>query len=182
MTAYPLQTIDMNDVDPRFLGVGVQRPYQGGPSSVVWFIRVAAGLPDADGATDGIDRVIDDATGAVLKEMPLTVDPGYQPTRLIFESGKDSRYDFGQGFYPMGEVRAADAPVFADSVGYSSTPVALTAGDYVLRGFVGNQFGGGDIGDLTCDQAITVDEAGSVAYAATFTKNACSWTQVESQF
>ena len=182
LTAYPLFAIDMNNVDPRLLDVGAKPPYAGAVSNPVWYVRVATGTPDADGVLGSTARVVDDASGEVLAEMPLTVAADYRPARLVFESGEGSRSDFGANFYPRGEVNSVGTPIFADYVGLSSTPVALAAGQYVLRGFVGNQNGGGDIGDLTCDLPITVAAGANVAYAATFTKTSCSWAPAVATF
>ena len=183
LTAYPLLAIDMNNVDPRFLNVGAKPPYVGAVSNPAWYVSVATGTADTDGVLTSAARVVDDASGQVLAEMPLTVAADYRPARLIFESGQDSRNEFGPNLYPRGEVNSVGTPIFADYVGLSSTPVALIAGQYVLRGFVGNQNGGGDVGDLTCDLPVTVAAEANVAFAATcFTKTSCSWAPTVSTF
>ncbi len=183
LTAYPIQAYDMNDVDPRFMGIGTTPPYPQGPSPVVWYVRAATGAPDADGVSGGAARLVDDVTGDLLADLSLVVAADYRPARIVLDLAQGSNFEFaGPNFNPRGEIRSAGEPIFADYVGSSSTPAAVPAGQYLLHGFMGNEIGGGDSSDYNCDLAITVEAGTNVFYAGKFTKAGCSWAPSESQF
>ena len=74
---YPLEARSLNDVDPRFAGQG---------TDIVWYARVIKGAPDPNGTAEGVDVLIDDATGSVVGTMPLAVDRGYEPARLVLDT------------------------------------------------------------------------------------------------
>lgn len=174
LTAYPTDTIDLNDVDPRLLGFQALSPYQQGLNDLVWYVRVLTGQPDADGTSDGAVRLVDDVTAKTLTE--LSIDPGadYRPARLVFELGPGTHGDFGSTNYPRVQINANGTPLYSDYLSGGS-PVTLDPGIFALHGYVGNQ-DGYDVGGATCDTPISLDAEANVAYIATFTKTGCSWT------
>ena len=159
VTAYALSATHLNEVDPRLMGKG---------NGIVWLVRVAAG--DASG--DGTVRVISDADGSVVEELPLKAAADYNPARVVLDSDFSGN---GDSTYPHFAILAGTTTIADDQLGTGSTPVTLESGDYVLHAFMADADGKAIAGGPTCDDPITVVEGANVAYKASFTASACTW-------
>ena len=159
VNAYALGATHLNEVDPRFMGKG---------SGIVWLVRVAA----ADTSGDGTVRLISDADGSVIEELPLKVAADYDPARVVLDSDFSGN---GDSTYPRFVILAGTTTIADDQLGMGSTPVTLESGDYVLHAFMADTDGKAIAGGPTCDDPITVVAGANVAYKATFTGSACKW-------
>ena len=169
--AYPIDAGSLNDVDPRFVGEG-----QGN----VWYVRLISGPPDADGIAPGKDVLIDDATGAVVTTMPLSVDPSYGPARVTIDTD-------GQVPGPLGQARfwvsAEGAVVAHGRLDSSLAPLALEPGDYTVLAL-------GDTGAIMaspklpqCSLDLSVAAGDNVAFYADWPGGAdCTWKEGEWPF
>ena len=169
VTAYPLQSTQLNDVDPRLLGWS---------TGVVWYLRLAKTPADPDGISDGVVRLVSDATSSVVGELSLASAADYQPARLVLDShgGADTSER-----YPHFSVKSDGTILGDDTLDLGTTPIALEAGSYVLHGFLQNNDGSPADGP-TCDLPITITAESNVSYRAEFTKTACQWAPAVSQF
>ncbi|MEO8625865.1 MAG: hypothetical protein ABI452_04120 [Candidatus Limnocylindrales bacterium] len=109
--AYPINADSINYVDPRFIGAA---------TDLVWYVRLITGAPDADGIVPGRDVLIGDATGAVVSELPLEVDPAYSPARLTLDSNG----------WAMFRLTNGTSVIATGELNSSLAPWALEPGDY----------------------------------------------------
>jgi hypothetical protein len=175
LTAYPIDSTAIDSIDPRFSGK---------TTDLVWYVRAARGSPDADGVVDGVDRLVSDTTGVVRQELGLQVASDLEPARVILDIDQSSHRNTGDGSssHPRVEVSSAGVVIVKDYLGSSTSPLALTAGTYELRAYVGNEFGPAAHAP-DCTQSITVAPGTDVTYLATFKANSCSWALApETQF
>jgi hypothetical protein len=174
VTAYPLLAADLNEVDPRFLGMG---------QGLVWYVRIMTGGPDASATTEGRDVLIDDATGDVVAQLPLGVDPGYLPARIILDTNGR-----GPGSVPDSahfSIAAGDQILAQGLLDSSSTPFALEPGDYVLNAWSasGAITDPPNLGRLSCDTPISLASGDHLAYYADWPGGAaCIWKMGEWPF
>ncbi len=163
--AYPIDAGSLNDVDPRFIGQGEHN---------VWYVRLISGPADADGIAPGKDVLVDDATGTVVTTMPLAVDPGYQPARIVLDS---KGWDGGNGPRPVFTVGNADGTVAQGWLDSSSTPMAIEPADYTVHGFIGPQ-GRDPVFGRTCNLQLTLAVGDDVAYYADWPERGdCTWKE-----
>jgi hypothetical protein len=163
VTAYPLLATGMNDVDPRLIG--------GHGAGVIWYLRLAAGAPDANGLSDGVVRLVSDSDSSIGGELPLVVADDYQPARVILDA-KDWN---GNGAYPRFTIGADSAVLAAAGLDSSSTPLSLPAGDYVVHAFIATPQAN-PVDGPTCDLPLTVAAGDSLAFYADFpTQRDCTW-------
>lgn len=116
-----LPATQINEVDPRLVGkIG---------GGVVWYVRLMSGTPDADGVVEGRDVVVDDATGAVIADLPLEVDPAYTPARLTLDVNGRVPDVEGRSHFSLSKAGTVIAKGVLTS---SSSPFALEPGDYAV--------------------------------------------------
>jgi hypothetical protein len=162
VTAYPLLATHLNDVDPRLLGDG---------DGIVWFLRVLTGAPGADAISDSDVRLVSDSSSTVVAELPLVVPDDFATARVVLDAqGWD-----GNGAYPRFTVAAGTTVVVEGDLGSSSTPLALSAGDYAVHAFIATQQAN-PVAGPTCDMPLTVAAGDDVAYFADFSGSGdCAW-------
>lgn len=168
ISAHAARSENVGSIDPRLAGLG---------HGIVWVARVAVGPPDEDGSYAGVVRAIDDGTGAILAEMPLTPADEYQPTRLILDSETTGIND-GRPFFT---VQSVAGPVVAeDWLNFFSAPIVLGTGNYVVHGFVADDQGVELGGDPSCDLPLTVEEPADLFYRAVMSRAGdCRWRSEE---
>lgn len=120
VTAVPWFASGLNDIEPRLMGQG---------SDVVWVVRLISGAPDADGIAAGKVVLIGDSTGVVETTVPLALDPGYDPARLVL----DVKGGVGPDGLTSFSVALGDRVIAQDFLTSSLTPLALAPGDYTIR-------------------------------------------------
>lgn len=161
--AYPLLAMQLNDVDPRFVGkVG---------SGVVWYVRLMSSTPDSDGVVDGRDVVIDDATGAVPGDLPLAVDATYKPARLVLNVNGQ---DIGSTNF---DVVVGGRIVAQGVLSSALAPLTLASGEYTIHAWA---IGGGASPptNLACDLALSLAAGDDVAYYADWASGGdCTWKE-----
>ncbi len=161
--SYQIDGTQLMDVDPRFAGVA---------QGLVRYVRVLAGAPDADATAAGVVTLVDDVTGLDLTSLPLAVDAGYSPGRLIVDA--EGQTDQAYPHFTIGTAGS----VVAD-FGSDSAPLVLDPGaGYTLHGFLVDA-ANNPIEQPKCDQPLTVDPNANLAYTATFTSAACSWAEAQ---
>jgi len=159
VTAYALSATHLNDVDPRLMGKG---------SGTVWLVRTVA----TDATGDGNVRLLSDADGSVIEELPLKVTADYNPARLVLDSDFSGSADSS---YPHFTVLAGTSTIAEDQLGMGSTPITLESGDYVLHAFMADANGKAIANGPTCDDPITPAAGANVGYKASFSGSTCSW-------
>ena len=160
ITAYPLLATSLSDVDPRLMGKG---------SGIVWLVRVAQPVSGSDQTAAGTVRLISDADGSVVDELPLAVAADYNPARLVLDSQySDNSADTDPHFQLLdGTTVLAD-----DLLNIGTPPIAVDAGDYVLHAYL---TGAPQPSGATCDQPITLAAGADAEYKTTFTGSTCKW-------
>jgi hypothetical protein len=164
VTAYALAATHMTYVDPRLMDKG---------NGIVWLVRVAPPAAGADQTAAGTVRLVSDADGSVIDELPLAVDAAYNPARLVLDSQySDNSADTAPHF------RLLDgATVLADDVlNVSTQPLAVEAGSYVLHAYLTDA---PQPSGASCDQQITVVAGANLAYKASFTGSTCTWARFD---
>jgi hypothetical protein len=166
VTAYPLSSTDLNDLDPRLLGKG---------SGIVWYVRAAEPVSSGDETAAGTVRLVSDQEGTVIAELPLGVAVDYNPARLVL----DSQYS-GNG-YPHFSLLLGGTALADGQLDLGTTPIAIDPGDYLLRAFMADASGKSTNG-LSCDEAVSISAGANVAYTATFKGSPCTWGPGDSSF
>jgi hypothetical protein len=167
LTAYPAEGSDLADIDPRF-----DIP----ATDIVWYVRAVRGSADSKGTFEGVDRLVNDADGAMTAE--LGMDTGdYVPGRIVLTVDQTSHGYQGNGnsLYPWVEVAHAGTVIFTDRLGMSTTPLTVRPGSYVVRAFVGTEFGPASNAP-DCSTEIVVAAGGNDTYVAAFDRRTCSWS------
>jgi hypothetical protein len=166
VTAYALDAAHLNDLDPRLLGMG---------KGTVWYVRVAQPASGSDITAAGTVRLINDADGSLIDDLPLSVAADYSPARLVLDSQNS-----GSG-YPHFTVDAGATVLADDQLDLSTTPIALLPGEYVLHAYMTDQ-NGVAAGGASCDKSITAAATDNLAYTANFSSSTCSWGPGNSSF
>jgi hypothetical protein len=166
VSVFPLAGTDLNEVDPRMMSARL---------GLVVFLRLISGTPDADGISDGVERLVSVDQSRVEDETPLKVDPGYNPARLVLDAlppdgVSNAQFLFGISIGP--DVIAAGG---LDS---STPPLALEPGDYTVHGSVDSSAIVND--PLPCELTLKLDAGADLAYYAQFNRpSGCTWIEGE---
>ena len=164
VVAYALDAVHLNSVDPRQLGKG---------TGTVWLVRVAQS-PASDGTAAGTVRLISDSDGSVLAELPLSVDAGYDPGRLLLDSHySDNTVDTR----PQFKLLDGSTVLAGGTLNSQTAPIAVEAGSYTLDAYLVDA---PQASGATCNKSISVAAGVEVGYKAAFSGSSCTWTTFDS--
>jgi hypothetical protein len=181
ITASVFKARDIALIDPRF-------PMGG--EGLVWLVRGLLTGPvvmplTSDPSGEEWLSLVDDATGKVIAEGPMPVDPDYQPARVWpmatlhgFGCCGGDRYAFLRVESAAGTVvhegilstsSTGDGDTTSFGGGYRSSLLVLPAGTYTVDAWVASYLGGvmGRV-DQLCSATLTFDALESTAFLADF--------------
>lgn len=163
VTAYPLMTRDLNEVDPRFMGQG---------HGIVWYVRVISGAPDANSTAGGKDVLINDESGEVVATLPLSVDPAFSAARLEVDS---NGWEASGNARPRYQVFKDGIIVAEEWLDSSATPLALEPGGYTLHAYLASDPLAVPRDNRSCDLPLPLIAGDDVGYYADFSGEGCEW-------
>jgi hypothetical protein len=175
VTAASIASSDGWTIDPRIHGVG---------DDLIWIIR---GLTDdvraPEDPTRGLEtRVVADATAELSLTLPLELDPGHEPARLVVQAawpdmnaGFDSAFSvatLGGDLVALGAMGSAGIPNVNDTIlNSASVPVVLDAGSYEVRVWLGAETAPEDVKALHgCAFVVDLDAASRLTLQAALKK------------
>jgi hypothetical protein len=162
LSLFQLAGTDMSGVEPRMMAARL---------GLVVFVRLITGTPDADGISDGVERLVSIDTSQVVAEEPLQVDPGYSPARVVLDALPPDGVSNAQFLYGISIGPDVIAGGALDS---STPPLVLEPGDYIVHGSVNS---GAIVQDpLPCELPLSLEAGADVAYYAQFDRpSGCTW-------
>lgn len=164
VSLFQLAGTDLNGVEPRMMAARL---------GLVVFLRLISGTPDADGISDGVERLVSMDRSQVVAEEPLQVDPGYNPARVVLDAKPPDGLD--QSGFRFG-IKLGDLVIAQGLLDSSLSPFALAPGDYTVSS--GVETGAILTHYPSCDGSLSLGAGDDVAFYADWPlRGDCTWKE-----
>lgn len=177
IVAFATHAADVPTLDPRLHQVG---------DSVMWLVRTvsAQGAAADDPTRSATVALIDDATGQLIRSLPLAAGADFAPAILRFQATSMDECCAGN-LYPRYEIDTADGRALVQSQGGgwasgtdaggtrfgAGAPAVLGSGDYIVHAWLST--GGRDAGErrFECQTTVTLADGQEARVEAAFPLN-----------